>query len=700
MAGPSVVVRVLGDLRQLGASMDAAGSKAASGAGRARAAFGGMLSTLNRSGIMGPFSGALDGIQTAMDTVAEHGKAIGPVMLGVGGAITGIGATLSAFGSKEQASHQQLQAAIQATGHDYDEYGKQIEAAIKHQEKFGHTAGETQDALRILTQATHDPQKALALLGTTSDLAAAKHEGLAEAATGLGRVYNGNTKILKEFGIQAGTKSTVAVKQLATATTQAERAHTSYASAVQHLQDVQAQLAGKSHLTVTEQQRLRDALQRVATAGDASRAADAKLVTAKDGVKKAAGGAQANIDKLAQVLKGQASASADTFAGRLNAIKARVEDAVSAFGQKFGPALQTAGIAIMSLGSMMTLFGIESWAALLPILAIIAAIAALVVVGYVIYRNWNTIWGGIQAIVGAVWDWIKTHWPLLVGILLGPVGIAAALIITHFQQVRNAIAAVISWLTGAWNAVWAFLSRIASLIAGAFVAAANAVRAAWDAVMNFFAGIPGRIVSIFAAAGRWLVGSGQALVNGFLSGITSAWGAVAGWLGGIGGRAAQALVGAGNALYASGRAIVQGLINGFGAMAGAIRDALVGLLPGPLKKFAGLLGLASPSKLFAGYGRDTIAGFVLGIHQQAPALARELDSIGGLVGTQTWQTPGAGVPSLAPAAMAGTVAATTNAAAAAAGGPAVHIEHATFADPIDIDSLMARVAFETRRRAV
>src|SRR5215475_2101973 len=133
MAGPSVVVRVLGDLKGLGASMDAAGAKAAGGAGRARAAFGGMLSTLNRTGVLGPFSGVLDGIQTAMDTVAEHGKKIGPAMLGAGAAITGIGALLSSFGSKEQASHQQLQQAIENTGHSYATYGDEIEKAIKHQ---------------------------------------------------------------------------------------------------------------------------------------------------------------------------------------------------------------------------------------------------------------------------------------------------------------------------------------------------------------------------------------------------------------------------------------------------------------------------------------------------------------------------------------------------------------------------------------
>src|SRR5262249_8053139 len=100
-----------------------------------------------------------------------------------------------------QAAHQQLQQSIENTGHSYEEHGKQIEQAIKHQENYGHSAAETQNALQTLTQATHDPAKALQLLGTTSDLAAAKHSGLNEAAGAHGTVYNGNTKLLKQFGI-------------------------------------------------------------------------------------------------------------------------------------------------------------------------------------------------------------------------------------------------------------------------------------------------------------------------------------------------------------------------------------------------------------------------------------------------------------------------------------------------------------------
>src|SRR5215471_15781387 len=201
MAGPSIAVRILGDLTQFGKSVTDTATKGEGAASRLHGAFSGVLSTLNTTGVLGPFGAALDGIDNAIGRIAEHGKGIGTTMMGVGGALTGVGVGLAALGSHDQAAHQQLQQAVEATGKSYDDYAEQVDKAISHQEHFGTTAGATQDALRILTQATGDPAKALQYLGEASDLAAAKHESLDTAATQLGKAYNGNAKLLKEFGV-------------------------------------------------------------------------------------------------------------------------------------------------------------------------------------------------------------------------------------------------------------------------------------------------------------------------------------------------------------------------------------------------------------------------------------------------------------------------------------------------------------------
>ena len=201
MAGPSVAVRVFADITNFAKTMGDTAAHGQAAAGKIHEAFSGMLGALNQTGVLGPFGDALGGVDQALEQISKHGKDVGLAMIGVGGAMAGIGVGLSALGSKDQAAHQQLQAAVQATGADYADYAKSVDQAVKHQENFGHSAAETQDALTKLTEATHDPQQALALLGETSNVAAAKHISLSEAAANVGKVYNGNTKLLKEFGV-------------------------------------------------------------------------------------------------------------------------------------------------------------------------------------------------------------------------------------------------------------------------------------------------------------------------------------------------------------------------------------------------------------------------------------------------------------------------------------------------------------------
>jgi hypothetical protein len=412
----------------------------------------------------------LDGIGQGLDSLVNKAKGVGPALAGAGGALAGLGAGLSAFGSKDQAAHQQLQTAVEATGKSYDDFADPIEQAIKNQEKFGHTADETQNALQSLTQATHDPQKAIDLLGTASDLAAAKHEDLNTAAGQLGKVYNGNAKLLKEFGV---------------------------------------------HLDTSKD----------------------KTTAAHD--------ATAELGKM---LSGQASASADTFMGKLDGIKAHLEDQVAIFGQKYGPALQGIGIAVMTLGSIWTvvgpLMGAMASIALGPIGLIVLAVIGLIAIGYVLYRNWDTIWSGIQTAIGAVWDWITGHWPLLLDILLGPIGIAVNLIIDHWDAIKNAFAAVIDFIRDHWALIVGFLLGPIALAAGLIYtywdnikggasAAVDFIKSLWSglgsAISTAMAGLENIIAAPFRVA--WNIISGIVdQITGALDHIKNAIGDVGGAL--------------------------------------------------------------------------------------------------------------------------------------------------------------------------
>jgi hypothetical protein len=501
VAGPSVVVRVLGDLKGLGDSFTAAGKTASGAASRIHGAFSSALGTLNSTGVLGPFGEALAGIDEAIGKVSEHGKDIGKAMLGVGGALVGIGAGLQAIGSKDQAAHQQLQAAVEATGKAYDGYEGDVEKAIKQQEKFGTTANVTQDALRTLTQATGDPKKALDLLGTAANLAAAKHEDLNTAAGQLGKTYNGATKLLKDFGVSAAPKAATATKALESATKQATAADELAQKAKQRLADLVARDQGAGKLTIAQQQALRNAQQAVTDATGKAVAAHGKLTAAQQTATLAAKGQQTTMDALSQKLSGQASAAADTFSGHLEAIKAKLEDGAAAFGQKYGPAITAAGAAMTGLGAVIETataindaFAASEALSLGPILLVIAAVVALGAAAYLIYRNWNTIWTAMKAIVADVWNWIKANWPLLLGILLGPIALAAALIYKYWDQIRAGIAAVINWIRANWPI-------IVDILLGPVGIAITQIVEHWQGFLAFFRGIPGAIAG--AASGMF-----------------------------------------------------------------------------------------------------------------------------------------------------------------------------------------------------
>jgi hypothetical protein len=524
MAGPSIAVRVLGDLSGLASSFADAGSKVGAFTTKAHDAFSGMLGTLNKTGVLGPFGDALAGIDGAIGQIVEHGKSISGAMMGVGGALVGVGVGLQAVGSKDQAAHQQLQAAVQATGQDYDDYKDKIDKAVKSNEKYGDSADKTQDALRILTQATGDPAKALEYLGTATDLAAAKHEDLSTAAGQLGKTYNGATKLLKDFGVQAGEKSTAATKALATATTQATSADDAAAKAKQNLADLQARTLGKGPLTIAQQQQLRDAQQKVTDTTAKAQAAHQKLSAAQADVTKASHTQSDTMGALSTKLSGQASAAADTFGGHMSAIKAKVEDAAASIGQKYGGAITAAGAVMTGLGGAMKIAGgavdalkdsqlLASAATKImtaaqwllnaamdanPIMLVVLAIAAVIAIMILAYEKVGWFRDAVndmgKAVVGAfnwlkqaaldVFHWIAANWPLLLGILLGPIALAAALIYQNWDTIKRGASAVVDWITGAWNGLYGFFSRIAGQIGGIFSGAWGAITGAFRNAIN------------------------------------------------------------------------------------------------------------------------------------------------------------------------------------------------------------------------
>lgn len=128
------------------------------------------------------------------------------------------------------------------------------------------------------------------------------------------------------------------------------------------------------------------------------------------------------------------------------------------------------------------------------------------------------------------------------------------------------------------------------------------------------------------------------------------------------------------------RNIVDGLIRGLGKMAGKLRDAVGGFIadniPGPVRD---ILGISSPSKLFAGFGENVAEGLVVGMRRGSELVAA---AAGGLAGaTVPRQFDG-----YQPAAFAGVPM------MAAAGGGSMVVNITTGADPDAVVTAVQRYA--------
>jgi len=150
-----------------------------------------------------------------------------------------------------------------------------------------------------------------------------------------------------------------------------------------------------------------------------------------------------------------------------------------------------------------------------PILAIVAVVGLLVAAVILLAKHWHTIWDAIKRAVGAaagfigtqlgrisgaaagVLGWIRGHWPLLLAILTGPIGLAVLLIVRHWNRIK-----------------------------------AGAV-AAWNGIVAFIKAIPGRITSALGNLGHLLYQAGRNVISGLIDGIKSMLGAVGSAIGGV-----------------------------------------------------------------------------------------------------------------------------------------------------------------------
>ncbi len=100
---------------------------------------------------------------------------------------------------------------------------------------------------------------------------------------------------------------------------------------------------------------------------------------------------------------------------------------------------------------------------------------------------WRVAWGWIKGAALAVWNWIKTNWPLLLAILTGPIGLAVLWIVRNWDKIKNAARAT-------WDFIKSKVSSFASWIMGIPGRISSKLSSMWNGLWFGFKAIVNRII--------------------------------------------------------------------------------------------------------------------------------------------------------------------------------------------------------------
>jgi hypothetical protein len=217
--------------------------------------------------------------------------------------------------------------------------------------------------------------------------------------------------------------------------------------------------------------------------------------------------------------------------------------------------------------------------------------------------------------------------PLLIGTALGQI---TGTIFTFFVNLPAQIAGA--------------LAGIPAVIASAFGGIAGIVVAKGSEMIAEVSSWPGRILGALGSLAGLLIAEGAALVAGLISGITSRFGEATAELSSWPGKLRDAVGDLSGVLVNAGVQLIAGFIRGFTSKAGEALETVkrwAGLLRSAAE---GVLGIASPSRVFIGIGEYVGEGFQIGLENSQAGVVNQVKEMtnaviaAGQVGPESFKT--------------------------------------------------------------
>lgn len=562
---------------------------------------------------IGERSGHLGGKLGALGKIA--GAALGSIVV----AAAGVGLMSLKMADKYEIAHSHLEVALKASHTSWEKQKGAVDAVTKSGEKLGFTMSDTEEALAVMTRGTGSSSKALKYLGLAQDLSRAKNIALSDAALLVTKASEGQIKPLKALGLDLPFAAAGAVKLA--------KAHDAIAA------------AQKAYLIV--QAKVHDGLIKGPAAYLALTAAQGKVSKAQHAYNVIAQTGGGILDALSAKLKGSAASAAETFAGKMKALKAKFDDIGVHIGlflipmldkllggfdvfsawvsahwpavkkallpvlhnmatfmqrvvdkitklvipalKKFGDYVHTGTKYLSKHNELLTATAIAitpvvaGWTALLiiskvtqgvkaaqdawiflnvimlenPAVLIALAIGALGAAFYLCYLKIkpfheavDTAWQLLQT----GFDWVKSHWLLLVEIIAGPIGLAAKLIVDHFASIKSGCEHVFASIVNVFENLptrvghaigdvllffiqlpFKILGYLPDLVSAMVRIGVGMARALLPLIgqmisngVGFIAGLPGKIIALIPAIAKAGVAVGKGLISALIAGIKGA----------------------------------------------------------------------------------------------------------------------------------------------------------------------------------
>lgn len=135
--------------------------------------------------------------------------------------------------------------------------------------------------------------------------------------------------------------------------------------------------------------------------------------------------------------------------------------------------------------------------------------------------------GKVKTAASNTFGWVKGHWPLLVGILTGPIGLAVVGITRNWQRIKDGATSVKNWIRDKFGDIVGFARNLPDRISHAAGSAFNILKSgissakAWirdrfGDIVGFARDLPGRITRAASGAFNGLVGAFRSAINSII----------------------------------------------------------------------------------------------------------------------------------------------------------------------------------------